>query len=52
MYDVWNLGPSASEIETYNMKLIAEDKEEKEAADKARLENGEDAVATVIPGKK
>ena len=34
------------------MKLVAEDKEEKEAADKARLENGEAAADTVIAGKK
>lgn len=32
------------------MKLIAEDKEEKDAADKARAENGEVAVDAVIAG--
>ena len=33
------------------MKLIAEDKEEKDAADKMRAESGEAAVDTVIVGK-
>lgn len=33
------------------MKLIAEDKEEKDAADKARAESGEAAVDAVIAGK-
>ena len=33
------------------MKLIAEDKEEKDAADKARAENGEVVVEAVIAGK-
>ena len=32
------------------MKLIAEDKEEKDAADKARAESGEAAVDAVIAG--
>lgn len=50
-FSICNLGPSAAEIETYNMKLIAEDKEEKDAADKARAENGEVVVEAVIAGK-
>jgi hypothetical protein len=50
-FSICNLGPSAAEIETYNMKLIAEDKEEKDAADKARAENGEVVVDAVIAGK-
>jgi hypothetical protein len=33
------------------MKLITEDKEEKDAADKAREENGEVVVDAVIAGK-